>query len=214
MKKMLLGLTLIFLGSIVIGQTEATTKDGRKVILNTDGTYKFVDTETKTIDSTAKTTLSDDEFFIGRHVDDMTDKVTLYGSKRLVIRDPEDSKMAFAVYYSFKGTGANDVKISGINVKIVGMTCVENVALLFLFDDGSKLQIKSWNKFNCKGNAWYTVSLKQLNILATKKIKKIRVQDGKSYKTITKELDAPDKSYFINMAKALKDKKVINKQLK
>jgi len=210
MNRMVFTVLISMLISIsVFAQTEATTNDGRKVLLNDDGTYTWVTTEKE--ESSNEDT--EEEYFIGKHVDDMTDKVFYYSSKKLICQDKAKGE-GFALSYDFDGKTDNTIKISGLSLKVVGLDCVENTELLFLFDDDSKLSIKSWNDFNCKGNAWYQLTSSQTNELGSKTIKKIRVQNGRNYKSYTHELEGADKSYLINMFKSVENKDVRAKQLK
>ncbi len=189
-------------------QTEATTNDGRKVTLNDDGTYTWIETEKKTETANENTK---GEYYVAKHVDDMTDKVYYYSSKKLICQDKSKGE-GFGLSYQLDGKTDNAIKISGISLTVVGLDCLENTELLFLFDDGSKLSIKSWNKFNCKGNAWYQLTSSQTKQLASKSIKKIRVQNGRNYKSYTHELEGEDKSYLINMHKSVVAKDVRAKQ--
>ena len=202
-------LTSMLISFGVFAQTEATTDDGRKVLLNVDGTYTWVATEKKT---EAVNENTEGEYYVGKHVDDMTDKIYYYSSKKLICQDKAKDE-GFALSYNFDGKTDNTIKISGLSLKVVGLDCLENIELLFLFDDDSKLSIKSWNDFNCKGNAWYQLTSSQTKELGSKTIKKIRVQNGRNYKSYTHELEGADKSYLINMFKSVEAKDVRAKQL-
>ena len=191
----------------LFAQTEATTNDGRKVLLNNDLTYTWVAekiTEVSNDNSTG-------EYYVAKHVDDMTDKIYYYSSEKLLCQDMAKG-VGFALNYQFDGKTDNTVKISGLSLKVIGLDCLENTELLFLFDDNSKLSIKSWNKFNCKGDAWYELTSSQRKQLGSKSIKKVRVQNGQNYKSYTHELEGRDKNYLINMFKSVEAKDVRAKQ--
>jgi len=211
MKKIIFTVLISILVSFgVFAQTEATTKDGRKVTLNDDGTYTWVETEKKTETANENT---EGEYYVAKHVDDMTDKVYYYSSKKLICQDKSKGQ-GFGLSYNFDGKTDNTIKIGGLSLKVVGLDCLENTELLFLFDDGSKLSIKSWNKFNCEGNAWYQLTSSQTKQLGSKTVKKIRVQNGSNYKSYTHELEGEDKSYLLNMYKSVEAKDVRAKQMK
>lgn len=201
-------LTSILLSIGVFAQTEATTNDGRKVLLNDDLTYTWVETEKKT---EAANENSAGEYYVAKHVDDMTDKIYYYSSKKLICQN-KAKKEGFALSYQIDGKTDETVKVSGLSLKVVGLDCLENTELLFLFDDNSKLSIRSWNKFNCKGNAWYQLNSSQIKQLSSKSIKKIRVQNGRNYKSSTHELEDQDKHYLIKMYKSVEAKDVRAKQ--
>lgn len=209
MKKIIFtGLASMLIPFSVIAQTEATTNDGRKVLLNDDLTYSWV-TEEKSETSNDN---SAGELFVAKHVDDMTDKVYYYSSERLVCQD-KAKDVGFALEYQIDGKSDNSIKITGFSLQVVGLECLENVELLFLFDDNSKLSLKSWNKFNCEGNAWYQLTASQIKELSSKSFKKIRVQNGRNYKSYTHELEGHDKNYLINMYKSVDSKDVRAKQM-
>lgn len=207
MKKLLILSILCFSSFNLSSQIKATTEDGRKVILNDNLTYTWVKSEEKSV-----STKVDSKFFIGKHVDEMTDKVYYYPSERIICIDKK-SDVGFSLSLSLNGKDDNSVKVVGLNMKVVGLSCVENVSLIFLFDDGTKMNITSWNKFNCDGNAYYNLRTKELNQISTKSIKKVRVQNGRNLESYTHILEGSDKSHFINMYKSVADKKVVVKQL-
>jgi len=209
-KTIFLVLTLMLISIGVFAQTEAKTNDGRKVLLNDDGTYTWVATGNITEAANENT---EGEYYIGKHIDDMTDKVYYYSSKNLICQDKAKG-VGFNLSYQLSGKTDNTIKISGLSLKIVGLECLENTELLFLFDDSSKLSIKSWNDFNCKGNAWYQLTSSQTKQLGSKTINKIRVQNGRNYKSYTHELEGEDKSYLINIFKSVEAKDIRAKQLK
>lgn len=200
MRKAIFSMVLLAMCSISVAQTTATTKDGKQVVLNEDGTWKYVQEKTDTSTSTEET----GDIYIIKEVDDMTDKVYYYMSKGLLCVNDEQNK-GFRVNYSFSAKGGV-VKIDGLSVKSVGLGCVKATSLIFLFEDGSKINITSWNDFNCKGNSWFMASAANQKKLAEKKIAKIRVQNGDNGKSYTQELTGADQSYFINSTNALKNK--------
>jgi len=114
----------------------------------------------------------------------------------------EDREVGFRIDASFKLNQDSPV-ISGVKTLIVGMGCVENVEIIILFEDGNKITKYSWNKFNCEGNAWFLFTPRELDMLSTKRISKIRLTNGFKYKSITVDVTDPD--YFINLAQKAAD---------
>ena len=82
--------------------------------------------------------------------------------------------------------------------RIIG-NCDEKDQLIFLFDDGSKISISSWNKFNCKGNAYFNLTEDELNSLKTKLVTTIRFVNGYTSDSFTYTLKKLEKDYFINV---------------
>jgi len=120
---------LVFITHTAIGQIEATTKDGKKVILNSDGTWKFDETISETQTS----------FECGNLVTSKNDKVTgktTKGSKEAILVST-DGKNGFG-FYIFEGS--NSIIL---NVTVVGASsCIEDINKMnVLFRDGSRLEL-------------------------------------------------------------------------
>ena len=130
-----------------------------------------------------------------KHVDVMNDRVYWIDKPGQVFYG-EDKQTGFRIDASFK-LNQNSPIINGVNTLIVGMGCVENVEMIILFEDGSKITKYSWNKFNCDGNAWFLFTPRELDMLSTKRISKIRLTNGFKYKSMTVDVTDPD--YFINL---------------
>jgi hypothetical protein len=86
--------------------------------------------------------------------------------------------------------------------------CVENNTFIVKFSDESKIELKSWNDFNCEGDAWFSVKEDNLKSLETKKITKIRVQNGRTFESFTMEVPEIDSDYFIQLIYATKNNKI------
>lgn len=195
MKTTTLLVSLLFSFSL-FSQTTASTSDGKEVLLNDDGTWKYAET---LITAPSK-------IHVSKEVDDMTDKVYYYPSEKLIC---QDKSRGFSLKFNIDGKTDNSIKVGGISVKVIGLECVEKTELLFLFEDDSKLSVTSWNKFNCKGNAWYKLTSVQLKSMSTKKIKKVRVQNGHNFKSYTHELSNEQSSYLIDSYQSIKDKNIV-----
>jgi len=141
--------------------------------------------------------------------------ITLSSFAQLTIIELKD-EMTDKVYYSTSVGlkcigGAEGFRIDpNITVKngkkiakdlIIGMAglgnCNENNTLIFLFDNGEKLTLKSWNKFNCKGTSYFSIGTKNIETLKASPISKIRLTNGSTYKSYTHEVE--QKNYFIEL---------------
>jgi hypothetical protein len=99
-----------------------------------------------------------------------------------------------------------DVVYSGIRVGSAGIgTCNEKDQLIFLFEDGTKYTITSWNDFNCKGNSWFDLYHKEFNNFNTKKVTHIRFVNGRSYDSFTYQLKPDEQGYFIKCLKLMNE---------
>lgn len=193
MKKLILSIALLAITTINYAQTKATTENGKQVILNDDGTWKEVE---KSTEPTTPGTMT-----INKEVDDMTGKASYAPSERLLCATP-DQTLGFAIDPYIKNKN-NKLSISDLIITMVGLgSCNEKNTLIVLFDNEEKITLTSWNKFNCKGTAYFSLLSKtHLNKLKTLSIKKIRLTNGKGFKSYTSELEY--KNYFIDLFKAV-----------
>ena len=148
----------------------------------------------------------DDSVYVQKMVDDMSEKVYYFPSRKMVCAT-QDKKTGFtvSVFIDKKGDG---VVVSDLNVKMVNIgSCVENNEMIIMFEDETKISLKSWNEFNCKGDAWFKTSKSDREKLATLRIKKIKVQNGRTYESYTYEL-TDDEDYFIQLFYATANNKI------
>lgn len=128
--------------------------------------------------------------------DVMTDKEYITPSEYLLCS--EDGKKGFIIKTTFDISKSGIIQYSGFIIQSAGIGgCMENDEVIILFEDGTKISSKSWNDFNCKGVSYFDLYQKLLKDL-NKKIKAIRLTNGRSYESYTYELKTDDeKNYFI-----------------
>lgn len=158
MKRKLLSVGFLLVSIMAYSQTEATTKDGKKVILNSNGTWLYADCAglLKTETYSGKTMTSNKDNI----------KVSADGGK----------------------TGLNISLIKGSAI-ILNFGIIESVAkcvkeeapMIIEFTDGNKTTVNHMSKLSCEGNFSVYFSseignIKQLEILKTKKIKKVTIE--------------------------------------
>ena len=155
----------------------------------------------QTLDETFSTE-NKNPYKIQKCVDEMTDKVYFFGNETLKAIDKDGGKKGFVVRVSFKEEKGRAV-YNGLSVKSVGIgNCVEESKLVVLFEDGSKETLTAWNDFNCKGNSYFDLRRNMISKL-NKPINKIMFQEGRSFERYTEEVSTEDKSFFMNVVKAL-----------
>jgi hypothetical protein len=137
-------------------------------------------------------------FIIEHCIDKMTEKEYYFAQKRMICANPEKTK-GFTINPSFDSE--NGVMINnGFNCLNVGIgNCGEGDSLIFLFEDETKITLKSWNKFNCEGKAYFDLTNEEINALSTKKVSAIRFSNGYTFDNFTYTLKAVEKDYFINL---------------
>lgn len=157
-------------------QTEATTKDGKKVILNDDRTWKYAEA------TTAETTISlDCADLISTETDKMTGKSTTASKETLIISE-DGGQTGFGIFI---------MDISGplvLSIQAVGAgNCIDDDNKMnVLFRDGTRLELINNGKFNCDGE--FTLYLggsigkkKELEMFRTKEVETIRIWTSESY---------------------------------
>lgn len=136
--------------------------------------------------------------------DEMTDKISYSASKNIICTE-DDGKKGFSLSAFIE----QDLSINDLKVKMVGIgSCVEKNTIIILFEDDSKLNLTCWNEFNCKGNAWFKIKKADIDLLSSKKIKKVRVQNGRSFESFTSEIEPKDQDFFIHLFRMLNHKQV------
>lgn len=177
MKKLILTVVVLSISTFsMLAQTTATTKDGKKVILNDDGTWKY-DT---TVVAEKKVDLECSEL-ISTETDKMTGKSSTASKKTLIISD-DGGKNGFGIFLM---KSSNSIIFS---IQAVGAgSCIDDDSKMnILFRDGTRLELVNNGKFNCK--AKFTLYFggafgkkKELEMLRTKEIETMRVWTSKSY---------------------------------
>jgi len=150
-----------------------------------------------------------DSIHIVRIADDMSDEEYFLPSFKLIAATP-DKKKGFSTS-AFLDKKGDDIVVTGIKCVMVNIgSCVENNELIIMFEDESKIKLVSWNKFNCDGDAWFKITDDERYKLENFKIKKIRIQNGRTFDSYTHEI-TEDKDYFNQLFYACKSKKIKNR---
>jgi hypothetical protein len=135
-------------------------------------------------------------FRIQHCIDKMTDIEYYFSEKKLICANAKKTK-GFTIAPSFKVENGK-IANSGFLCENVNIgNCDENDSLIFLFNDNSKLELTSWNKFNCEGNVYFSFSESDLAELSSKKVNTIRFNNGYSYESLTVTLKKEQQNYFI-----------------
>jgi hypothetical protein len=138
------------------------------------------------------------QFVIEHCVDKMTDKEYYFSTKKFICANSQKTQ-GFTITNSFKPLNGNMVQ-NGLIVKNVGIgNCDENDEMIFLFEDGTKITITSWNKFNCEGKVYFDLSNNELDMLKSKNVTAIRFKNGYSSDSLTYSLKKEEQGFFINV---------------
>jgi len=135
----------------------------------------------------------------------------VYYSASKGLKAVKDAKKWFLIEPIIKKNEEDKVECTGLFIKFSGIgACNQNDVLDFLFEDGSRLQIKAWNQFGCKSNSGFFIdstnalgecltSIKLLN----KAVKSIRFSNGRTHDNLTVDLPLKDRNYFVELNEAL-----------
>jgi hypothetical protein len=87
---------------------------------------------------------------------------------------------------------------TGIIAQMVNIgSCCEKNSLILLLDDGSKIMLKSWNKFNCEGDAYFSLTKDEVQLLREHKMVKGQLQNGYSFESFQNDIPVKNQDYFI-----------------
>ena len=137
-------------------------------------------------------------FVIEHCIDKMTDKEYYLASKNFIGSNTQKTQ-GFIITPNFRKEN-DKIEQSNLILENIGIgNCDEKDNLIFLFDDDTKITITSWNKFNCDGKAYFTLSEDDLEMLKSKNISAIRFVNGYSFESLTYNLKKEEKGFFINV---------------
>ena len=130
--------------------------------------------------------------------DDMTDQCYYIPSEKIVLIN-ETLKQGFNMGPRFEEKKGK-LEMTDIMCKVANIgACHESDKLILMFSDGTKLTLVSWNKFNCEGDAWFSVTESEIAKLASFKVIKAYLQNGRSYDSLTMEIPEAKGEYFIKL---------------
>lgn len=180
MNKIILTISILLLAAIsTFAQTEATTNDGKMVILNSDGTWKYA--EIKTVNTEPEDN-SDCSKYISTEVDKVTGK-SIVAAKDMLIVSRDGGKNGFGIYVLKSERGSIIFSIQAVGAG----SCIDDKNKMnVLFRDGTRLELINDGKFNC--DAKYTQYFggvfgkkKELEMFRTKEVETMRIWTSKSY---------------------------------
>jgi hypothetical protein len=140
---------------------------------------------------------------IEKYVDEMDDTVYYLPMNAPVFLDNE--KDGFKIQPSIDDS-KEEFSIRSLIVQSYGAewSCVEDSTLIIMYTDETKDKFTSWNEFNCKGTSYFSIKGEKLDNFFSKEMKKVRLTNGKTYKSYT--FDSPSPDYFVRFGQDLKNK--------
>lgn len=136
---------------------------------------------------------SSQKYVIRHCVDQLNDREYFLCMEKLICAN--DSKTRGFLMTPMFDTG---MKKNGIRVELAGFgVCNEKDQIIILFEDDTKISSLSWYTYNCDGNCAFDFSEDDYLALSTKKIKVIRVTNGRTYESLTYTLKQSEQDFFI-----------------
>lgn len=150
---------------------------------------------------------SKDSVYLVKETDAMSGETYVYVNRGFIIAN-DTGKIGFIVDSYVR----DNLSFGFIVVNMVGIgRCNENDEIIILFENGERITKKSWKKFNCDGEAYFNMNEKEIQLLRTQPISKIRMTNGRTYNSYTGDVKEKDKRYFIQLFYALDNKLITEK---
>ena len=132
--------------------------------------------------------------------DTMEDKMYYTPSYDLVVANESKTKGSKISIH------LKDGEFRFLTAELIGLgNCVEDNTIIILFEDDTKINLTSWNDFNCDGSAYLNPTPEQLTKLTTLEVKTIRVTNGYNHKSVTSH-EITNPRYFIQLLYAIDNK--------
>ena len=185
--------------SQVFGQVKTINKDGKAIILNDDGTWRYDDSNSETIPS------SDCSDLITTYLDKVTGFTARINKDAIIVS--KDLKNGFSFYLIEKNS------IFVINLTVFGArTCIDETSKMnILFRDGTRLEFINNADYNCEGDFHVLFGgrygrIKLLEQLKTKEIEIMRI--GTSQGNVDMDFTSENSLEFLKLLECLSSKKV------
>lgn len=136
--------------------------------------------------------VKDDTVRVVKIIDEMSGNANLSTTQRLIIANEHKTK-GFSLDVIFASKMVLMSKMFDIG------DCNENDQLIILLDNGEKINITSFNSFNCEGEGYFILTNNIIKKLRSSPLYKIRITNGRSYDNYTGEVNIEDKNYFIQI---------------
>ena len=125
--------------------------------------------------------VQEDSIQLIQQADEMTGKVYTFADKPLITGN-ENLTQGFIL----RPVIDDDLIFIGLYAEMEGLgRCAEDVELIILFNDGTRMVKQNIDEFNCEGTAVFVLTDKDRKDLASKHLLKIRITNGFSSKDFT-----------------------------
>ena len=150
----------------------------------------------------------EDSVYLVKETDAMSGKTYVHENRFFNVANDEGN-IGFIVATYIE----DDLSFKTIIVSMFGIgSCNENDEIIILFENGERIIKKSWRKFNCDGGAFFNMNEKEIQLLRTQPMSKIKMTNGRTYDSYTGDVKEKDKRYFIQLFYALDNKLLTEKK--
>ena len=113
----------------------------------------------------------------------------------VVINESETSAFTLNAYLD-----QEDLTMTNLVVDIVNIgNCNEDDELIILLEEGERIIKKSWNGFTCDDVSYFRVTESDRNLLKESPISRIRFTNGRTFDSLTGDIEPRNKNYFIDL---------------
>jgi hypothetical protein len=119
--------------------------------------------------------------------DKFDSKISYIVSNRgLILEDDDDKDIGMFILPKIEKSKNGVFSLKYIYGKVIGLSCLDAVLIEIIFENEEKMTIKNeYNKFNCDGDYYFDLSNKNLQLLSSNNISKIRFITYRKGKSIT-----------------------------
>ena len=136
--------------------------------------------------------IKNDTVHVVSWTDEMTGESYLSATHQIVLNDLRDDSKGFTIKMIFANKLTLMTKMYGIG------GCNEKDILNILLENGEKIAMESWKKFNCDGEGYFTLDDDMVNKLRSSPLSKVRITNGRSSEILQANVDN-QKKYFIQL---------------
>lgn len=141
-------------------------------------------------------------------IDEFDDTRTIVSGREILFKDGGDLKTQGLVLMGATQKDKNKYYLGSLIIYAVGLesACVDEGSTLdIIFENGEKIKLSSWNKFNCKSVSYFTLSDNHRKIFSQSKIKAVRYTEKRSRENMTSKDEITEKNanYLFDLIKEI-----------
>lgn len=101
----------------------------------------------------------------------------------------------------------NDISIVMFAFDLMGLgDCNKNNQLIMVFENGEQIVSTSWNRENCKGKSYFSLSPNDLTKMRNSPLKVIRFTNGLTKDSLRREISGRESKYFMQVTSLVYNK--------